>query len=122
MTELFEQHCTPCTGQTPGLSAGEVNRLLSQVPGYALDAARKRISRSYQFKNYYETMAFVNALAWVAHTEDHHPDLEVFYNRVTVSYWTHAVGGLTLNDFVCAAKVNRLIAPKDAQPPHQGSR
>jgi 4a-hydroxytetrahydrobiopterin dehydratase len=64
----------------------------------------------FQFKNYYETMAFVNAVAWVAHREDHHPDLEVGYNKCTVRYSTHSVGGLSENDFICAAKVDSLLA------------
>ena len=73
----------------------------------------KGIQRTFRFKNYYQTIAFVNALAWVAHTEDHHPDLAVGYNRCTVNYSTHSVGGLSENDFICAARIDALD-PDDA--------
>jgi len=80
---------------------------LHAVPGWqAKDGA---IAKAFPFKNYYETMAFVNAVAWIAHNEDHHPDMEVGYNKCTVKYSTHSVGGLSENDFICAAKVNSLM-------------
>jgi 4a-hydroxytetrahydrobiopterin dehydratase len=67
------------------------------------------IRKKYAFKNFYETMSFVNAVAWIANHEDHHPDLEVSYRNCTVRYSTHAVGGLSANDFICAAKVEQLL-------------
>lgn len=67
------------------------------------------ITKNYHFKNYHETMAFVNATAWVSHREDHHPDLAVSYNACKVSYTTHAIGGLSENDFICAAKIDALF-------------
>ena len=67
------------------------------------------ISREFRFKNYYETIAFVNALAWLAHKEDHHPDIEVSYNRCVVRFNTHVAGGLTANDFICAAKTDSIL-------------
>jgi 4a-hydroxytetrahydrobiopterin dehydratase len=67
------------------------------------------IYRDFEFKNYYKTMAFVNAVAWIAHQENHHPDLFVGYNRCRVQYTTHAIAGLSENDFICAAKVDALI-------------
>jgi 4a-hydroxytetrahydrobiopterin dehydratase len=70
--------------------------------------ADKRLVKSFRFGNYYETMAFVNAIAYVAHRQDHHPDLSVHYNRVEVVYSTHDAGGVTLNDCICAAKVEAL--------------
>ncbi|EGQ63942.1 pterin-4-alpha-carbinolamine dehydratase, partial [Acidithiobacillus sp. GGI-221] len=63
----------------------------------------------FRFKNFYETMAFVNAVAWISHREDHHPDLELGYNRCVVHYSTHAIGGLSENDFICAARVDALL-------------
>ncbi len=107
MSDLLNRRCEPCTGQTPKLSPAELQQRLREVPGYEVEG--DRIARTYRFKNYYETMAFVNAVAFIAHREDHHPDLEVFYDRAGVRYSTHAAGGLTLNDFVCAAKVNALL-------------
>jgi 4a-hydroxytetrahydrobiopterin dehydratase len=84
-----------------------VQRYLADLPGW--ETTDGTIVRRFEFKNYYQTMAFVNAVAWVAHTEDHHPDLEVSYRFCTVRYTTHAVGGLSENDFICAAKVAALI-------------
>ena len=76
---------------------------------WTLDADGSEISRSCRFGNYYQTIAFVNALAWVAHAEDHHPDLEVGYNRCHIRYSTHAIGGLSENDFICAARIDALL-------------
>lgn len=76
---------------------------------WSIDDSGEAISRTVRFSNYYQTMAFVNALAWIAHAEDHHPDLEVGYNRCLVRYSTHAVGGLSENDFICAAKIDALL-------------
>ena len=109
MSELHVRHCGPCTGETPRLGGAEIEKLLAEVPGYAPAADGRGIVRSYAFENYYQVMAFVNAIAWIAHAEDHHPDLEVSYNGVTVRYTTHATGGLSENDFICAAKVNQLL-------------
>ena len=67
------------------------------------------IAKTFRFKNYFETMAFVNAAAWVSHREDHHPDLRVGYSDCRVSYVTHAIGGLSENDFICAAKLDALF-------------
>ncbi len=74
-----------------------------------MDEARREIRRLFTFKGFHQTMAFVNAVAWIAHRENHHPDLEVGYNRCLVRYRTHAIGGLSENDFICAAKVDRLL-------------
>jgi 4a-hydroxytetrahydrobiopterin dehydratase len=100
----------PCEGGTPPLGRSEVERLLGDVSGWRLSDDGKRISRAFDFKNFWQTMAFVNAAAWVAHQQDHHPDLQVSYRRCVVEYWTHAAGGLTENDFICAAKLDALIA------------
>ena len=91
------------------LEPGQVEALLAEVPGYRLDAARGAISKEYPFADFYETIAFVNALAYIANQEDHHPDLTVSYSKCKVSFSTHDAGGLTENDFICAAKVNALI-------------
>ena len=106
LTELQQRHCTPLEGQ-PAMSAAEVETMLVQVPGWALAAGA--IERHYSFGNFYETMAFVNALAWIAHAEDHHPDLLVSYNRCTVRFNTHSVSGISINDFICAARVDGLL-------------
>jgi 4a-hydroxytetrahydrobiopterin dehydratase len=87
----------------------EVTRLLGSLPGYKADPLVGSISKVYEFADFYETMAFVNALAYIAHVEDHHPDLAVSYNRCAVTYSTHAIGGLSENDFICAAKIEALL-------------
>ncbi|MEO7037351.1 MAG: 4a-hydroxytetrahydrobiopterin dehydratase [Polyangiaceae bacterium] len=91
------------------LDPGQIEALLVEVPGYKMDDARALISKEYSFKNFYETIAFVNALAYIANQEDHHPDLAVSYNKCKVSFSTHDAGGLTENDFICAARVNALL-------------
>lgn len=109
MTDLRQLACKPCEGGTPPLDRVTATKLLAQVSDWSLNEATTEISRTFRFKNYYETMAFVNALAWVAHREDHHPDIEVGYNRAHVRFSTHSVKGLSQNDFICAAKLNALL-------------
>jgi 4a-hydroxytetrahydrobiopterin dehydratase len=109
VTDLLKERSKELPKGTPALAKAEVEKLLAQVPGYELTADGKRITRAYGFENFHQTMEFVNALAYVVHKEDHHPDLEVSYKTCRVTYWTHTVGGLSLNDFICAAKINALV-------------
>lgn len=109
MAELVSKHCVPCEGGVPALSVDQARKLLAEIEGWQISSDGKSISRELKFKNYWQTMAFVNAVAWIAHHEDHHPDLEVFYDRCVVRYSTHAIDGLSENDFICAAKVSRLL-------------
>ena len=108
MTELTAKRCVPCEGGVAPMDADAARDMLGQLNDWELDESGKEISRSFTFKNYYQTMAFVNALAWIAHQEDHHPDLQVGYNRVQVRFSTHSIGGLSQNDFICAAKIDAL--------------
>lgn len=82
---------------------------MPQAKGWRLNDKATEISRTFEFKNFYETMGFVNAVAWIANHEDHHPDIEVSYKRCLVRYSTHAIKGLSMNDFICAAKINELL-------------
>ena len=107
-SELVRRKCKACEPGTPALTSTQVSELLGVVPGWVLREG-KQIERAFKFKNYHETMAFVNAVAWIAHGEDHHPDMEVGYNTCVIRYSTHSVGGLSENDFICAAKVNELM-------------
>ena len=107
---LAAQHCTPLKGAEHRLPRAEVDALLAQLPGWELAGDGDRIRKTFRFEDYHRTMAFVNALAFVAHREDHHPDLGVHYNRCEVEYSTHDVGGLSRNDFICAAKAEHLVA------------
>lgn len=105
--DLLTQQCSTLSSDTPALSNAEATELLQQLtPQWTLDTEKKTIAHSYHFKNYYQTMAFVNVIAQIAHQQDHHPDLLVQYNQCTVTYSTHSVNGLSLNDFICAAKIN----------------
>ena len=107
MENLTTQRCKPCAAGTLPLSAEEVSRLLADLPGWLL--AQSELERTFAFKNYYQTVSFVNAVAWIAHQEDHHPVVEFGYKTCRVRYSTHSIGGLSLNDFICAAKVNALL-------------
>jgi 4a-hydroxytetrahydrobiopterin dehydratase len=107
MTDLKLLTCQPLEGHAP-MDATQIAAHLAAVPGWAL--AGDAIEKTYGFADYHRTLAFVNALAWVAHREDHHPELKVTYNRCVVRFNTHSVGGISINDFICAAKVDALLA------------
>lgn len=109
MTDLTQQHCVACEAGVPPLNPETIQTLLSKINDWAVNDEKQEIVRDFHFKNYCQTMAFVNAIAWIAHQEKHHPDLEVGYNHCKVRYSTHAIGGLSENDFICAAKVDRLV-------------
>ena len=104
---LLSKQCKPCEGGVPPLSSDEASVLLSQLDEWQL--TDKIISKNFTFKNYHQTIAFVNATAWVSHREDHHPDITVGYNQCRVEYTTHAINGLSENDFICAAKIDTLF-------------
>lgn len=109
MKELSQEKCAPCEGGVKPLTPARVKQLGRQLhKDWKLAKNSKSISRALKFKDFYRTMSFVNALAHIANTEDHHPDLEVGYGYCTVTYSTHAIGGLSVNDFICAAKLDRL--------------
>lgn len=107
MADLATRRCKPCEGGVAPLTPDEVALLIKQLKGWQF--AGGEIVKTYSFRNYHETMAFVNATAWISHREDHHPDLTVGYNQCRVEYHTHAIGGLSENDFICAAKVDALF-------------
>ena len=108
MSTLSGKKCRPLPAGTPALTRARIDALLKEVPGWAYDG--KVIAKSWSFRNYHETMAFVNAVAWIAHREDHHPDMSVGYNRCRVEFSTHSIGGISENDFICAAKIEALGA------------
>jgi len=105
-SNLAAQMCKEYATGKGALAASEISRLLKQVKGWKQSAGA--ISKSYAFEDFYETIAFVNAVAWIANQQNHHPDLEVSYNKCVVKFSTHSAGGLTKNDFICAARVNAL--------------
>ena len=104
---LSSRRCTACEGGIPPLAAEECRALLRELSGWSLNG--KTIAKIFSFANHYEAMAFVNAIAWVSHRENHHPELTIGYKEVHVRYWTHAIDGLSENDFICAAKIEKLL-------------
>lgn len=109
--ELVEKTCVPCHGGMPPLTEGEVRRLLRQLAGGWQDVDGKEIAKDYAFKNFVQAVDFVNAITPIAEQEGHHPDLEVGWGRVRVRLRTHAIEGLTENDFILAAKIDQLPRP-----------
>ncbi len=105
MNELLLAQCDP---KAPLMDADTRTRVLAALPGWLPDADAKLIGRRFGFENFYQTMAFVDAVAEIAHAQDHHPEMLVSYNACTISWTTHSRGGLTLNDAICAAQVSAL--------------
>jgi len=107
---LHQQRCTHQSG--PALPAAEQQLLLSQLQGWAIDEAEPGgvLFKDFKLTDFHRTMAFVNAVAWIAHEQDHHPDMSVSYNRCGIRWSTHSVNGLSINDFICAARVDALSA------------
>ncbi len=104
---LALKKCKPCEGGMAPLSGAEIAEALKTLPGWVFE--NSEIHKTFAFKNFYETMAFVNAAAFIAHQEDHHPEMEVAYKTCRVRYSTHAIGGLSENDLICAAKIEQLL-------------
>jgi 4a-hydroxytetrahydrobiopterin dehydratase len=108
---LADRHCVPCKGGTPALDRERIDALLPQLDGWSVREASGHLElfKDLKFRNFVEAVDFVNQLTPVAESEGHHPDLEVSWGRVGVRLWTHVAGGLTDNDFVMAAKLDRLL-------------
>jgi 4a-hydroxytetrahydrobiopterin dehydratase len=110
MSELTQRRCQACDGKTAALTAPRAAAMLKEhIPQWQLLEDAKAIRREFKFKDFYRTMSFVNALAHIANIEDHHPDLEIGYNYCRVRYSTHAVNGLSDNDFICAARIDQIL-------------
>ena len=110
MSDLEKRSCKSCEGIGKKFNREEIKRHMNMIDGnWKHDKKAERIYRDFKFKNYYEVFAFANAVAWVSHYEDHHPEMIVNYADCRVSYSTHALGGLTENDFICASKIDRLL-------------
>ncbi|MBA3661826.1 MAG: 4a-hydroxytetrahydrobiopterin dehydratase [Gammaproteobacteria bacterium] len=110
MSELRTIRCVGCEGGIPALTELEIKQFMQEIKGWTVSDDKKSLTQRFTFKGFYKTMAFVNAIAWIANQENHHPDLMVGFNYCVVKYTTHAVDGLTKNDFICAAKVDALEA------------
>jgi 4a-hydroxytetrahydrobiopterin dehydratase len=109
MNDYANRHCVRIAAGSPPMARAAVESACAELADWTCSSTGDAISRQFRFKNFHETMAFVNAVAWIAHREDHHPDLDVHYNHCTVRYSTHAAKGLTENDFICAARIDQLF-------------
>jgi 4a-hydroxytetrahydrobiopterin dehydratase len=111
MSKLRDLRCAPCPAGSPQLPAADAARLLAELqPGWRIADDGKSLRRAWRFANFHQTIGFVNAVAWIANAEDHHPDLEVGYDYCRMVLGTHSIGGLSQNDFICAAKIDALGA------------
>ena len=109
MTKInLNRKCEPCSSNTPALKKTDIIAHLAEVAGWQWDEQKKCIHKKYTFENYYATMAFMNAVAWIAHSENHHPDCAVSYQSCRITLKTHAIDGLSANDFILAHKINCL--------------
>lgn len=109
MDNFKTEHCVPCEGNMPPLSKDEVNQYLAETSGWTANIDFTLIERKFEFNGFNKTINFINALAWIVNKEGHHPSLEVGFNYCIVKFTTHAIKGLSKNDFICAAKINALI-------------
>lgn len=113
MANLTEKHCIPCEGGIPPMTDEEVDRYLAQVGNgweHKIGLVHK-LAKTFHFPDFIHTMAFVNAIAKLAEEEGHHPDMRIAYDRLTLELYTHAIHGLSENDFILAAKINQLPRP-----------
>jgi 4a-hydroxytetrahydrobiopterin dehydratase len=111
LVPLAQARCIPRRGHEHRLGQARVAELLPQVAGWELAEEGQALVRTFRFADFHHTMAFVNALAWLAHRQDHHPDLGVHYDHVCVRWSSHDAGGLSENDFICAAQATALLEP-----------
>jgi len=109
-TELSNQHCQPRKGKQHALAAEEAAKLLRALPGWQLRENGKAIVKDFKFEDFHRTLGFINAVGFMANHEDHHPDIEAGYGHCQLLWSTHDVGGLSMNDFICAARVDALLA------------
>jgi len=111
LVNFENKHCKPCEGGVCPLDEPISARHLEQLPGWKLTGDKKGIKRRLKFKDFSATISFINAMAYMSEQQGHHPDFSAGYNYCEVSYTTHAIGGLSENDFICAAKINSLLEP-----------
>ncbi len=107
-TPLEQQHCVPCEGGVPFLKTDEALKLAAEVNGWTLAPDAKSISREFTFKDFKEALAFINKVGALAESEGHHPDIHCWWNKVKLELTTHAIGGLSNNDFILASKINKM--------------
>ena len=106
--DLTKKKCVACEGGMPSLKKSRINDLVKLVPKWSLK--KEHLCRNFKFKNFVEAMKFINSVAEIAEQEGHHPDFSVHYSKVEIELWTHAINGLSENDFIIAAKINKIIS------------
>ena len=106
---LARRSCAPCRGGIPPLTETEARAFLSGVPAWSLEQQGTRLRRRFEFEDFRKAIEFVNRVAEIAETEGHHPDIAIHWNKVDLDLWTHTIGGLHENDFILAAKIDRLL-------------
>ena len=111
LENLKDKHCKPCEGGVCPLDERHSILHLGHLPGWELTEDKSSIARALRFKNFLDTISFINAMAYMSEQQGHHPDFSAGYNYCEVRYTTHAIGGLSENDFICAAKINDLLEP-----------
>jgi 4a-hydroxytetrahydrobiopterin dehydratase len=109
MSDLSTGHCVPCERGEPPLTPAQIQQHLRETPEWSLNEAKTVISRRFEFKGFQKVINFINAVAWIVNKEGHHPTLEAGYDYCLVSFTTHALNGLSKNDFICAAKIDLLV-------------
>lgn len=107
--ELTQKRCIPCEGGVPALAAEQVEELQAQVPRWQVQSSNRQLHRHFKFGSFSDNMAFISRMAWLAEAEGHHPDFCVRYNHLDVTLTTHAISGLSENDFIMAAKLDQLV-------------
>lgn len=108
VNDLTEKHCKACEGGVAAMTLAAAKKELAKLDQWSINEAGIEIFKEFKFKDFYRTMAFVNAVAYIANKENHHPDLAIGYNYCHIRYSTHAIGGLSINDFICAAKIDAV--------------
>lgn len=107
--DLTQRHCVPCEGGVDPIPREQALDMLADLPGWQLSEDGRLIRRRFEFRGFFRTMSFINAMAWIVNQENHHPDFSAGYNYCEVGFTTHAIDGLSENDFICAAKVSALL-------------
>jgi 4a-hydroxytetrahydrobiopterin dehydratase len=108
MTDLTSKKCQPCEGGIAALRGEELERLHAQLQGWTVEE-EKRLAKEYRFPDFRSALAFVNRVGELAEREGHHPDIELGWGRVKITLWTHSIGGLSVNDFILAAKADQAL-------------
>jgi 4a-hydroxytetrahydrobiopterin dehydratase len=109
LPDLVNQKCTDIPPGSKGLVIPTIESYLNMLPGWDVSLDYANLHKTFRFKNYHQTLAFINAVAWIAHQEDHHPDIQFSYNQCVITLKTHSIKGLSQNDVIMAAKINALL-------------